>query len=197
MKGLHTCNSLSWRSFGYTGDSNFTEFKPFITRFSNTFCWITVITRCHSCSRLSGCWGGEVSVMKRNLQVNLGERMFFQQEKKRVCGFWCFGIVGGCLTPHSWIEIVPRGHSQNPSETTHYSLKPPLCVPCGAGASLFHTSFIPPMEGFHKGMVWNSYQVSWDTSSCGSSIWGTISPLLGFHTIPFFPDKPTCLLICL
>lgn len=194
--GLHTCSSPSHRSFGYTGDSNFTEFKWFITRFCNTSCWVAIITRCHHYRRLLGCRGGEVSVMKDICKQTWG-RECFSGRRRRGCVGSGVQSCWSCLATRSWIEIVPGGHSQNPSETTHYSLKRPLCVPCGAGASLFHTSFIPPMEGFHKRTVWNTYQVAWDASMCEPSFWGTLSQPLGFHFIPFHPDKSSCLLIYL
>lgn len=172
------------------------EFKQFITRFCNTSCLITVITKCHHYSWLLGCWGGEVSVMKE-IYKQTWKREYFPGRIRK--GLWVlvFRVVGDCLAPHGWIEIVPRGHSQNPSETIHYSVKCPLCASCGVAASSFHTSFIHPMQGFHKGVVWNSYQAACDTRVCGPSIWGTTSQPLGFCTTPFFQDKPTCLLMCL
>ena len=187
MKRLHTCKfSLSEKLWIYWWQL-FHRIQAIYHQIFQYFFWITVITRCHHYSPLAvGVlrWGSVCD--EKTFTSELGWENVFLAGAEEDVWVLVFRVVGVCLAPRSWIEIVFRGHSRSPSVTTRYGPKPPLYVLCGARASLFQTSYFPPMEGLHKRTVWNSYQVAWDPSTCGPSIWGTILNHSGFTASSFF-----------
>lgn len=186
---------LSVRSFKYTGDCDFTDFTWFITRFCDILCLVTVIMNCHHCKWLLRCQG-EVSSMKEIYkQTQVKEDCFGEEESVYLL---VFRAVGGCLAPHNWMEILPRGHSQNPSESMHYSWKCPVCAPCGVGASSFHTSFILQWKDFTKDWSGIVIKLPATREYVGPHLEDNLSatPFLSFTTENLLVDLFIKLLLC-
>lgn len=139
----------------------------------------TVITRCHHYSCLSGCWGGQLAVI--NLQANLGERVFFWQEKKRMRGFWCWGLWRLCGSTQLNRNCAQGSQSKPIRNHTLYLEASSLCSLWSWGVFISYIIYsshggilqIPWWEGLGKLSGCLGCSSTWGEG--GSSVWGPVS----------------------